>query len=234
MATAFDNHHDPHAETGVLPGSGIKPPRNRTKAYVTKSLRDGSTVVRKDFSRCSPLLQLLYGRPTLRREARAYERLKGIEGIPECYGLEGRDCLVIEYIHGRPLDRFKPGELEAEVFDRLESVVAHAHARGVAFSDLHASNVIITGSRQVFFIDFAFSVFAADSSRPGLLVRLFMELDRHAAQRMRAHYLRLPAPVPAGLLGLLYRLGRMLKAVHKRIKRKFYPETKYAHSRCGR
>ena len=71
----------------------IKPPRNSTKALVTKSMRLGRAVVVKDFSRCRAVIKMLYGRPTLRREARAYALLQGIAGIPECFGLEGRDTL---------------------------------------------------------------------------------------------------------------------------------------------
>lgn len=207
--------------TRDISGRDIKPPRNRTKARVTKSVRNGCEVVLKDFSRCSQLIKTFYGRPTLRREARAYELLKGSAGIPTCFGLEGRDCLVIEYIYGRLLGSFKRGELNADVFDRLDAIVAQAHKRGVAFGDVHKSNSIITADGDVFLIDFANAVFARDSS-PGLFVRLVMELDRHAARRMRARYLRLAAPVPTGLFGFLYRLGRGMKAVRKRIKKSLH------------
>ncbi len=197
---------------------GIRPPRNRFKAGVTQGVRDGRTVIIKDCSRCHPLIKNFYARVTVHREARAYEQLKGVFGIPVSFGLEGRDCLVIEYIEGRLLGGFRRGELEADVFDRLDGVLAQAHARGVAFGDLHKSNVIITGSRQVFVIDFAHAVFARNPRRPGLLVRLVMELDRHAARRLRARHLGLDRPAPEGLFGLCYRVGRGLKALHKRLK----------------
>ena len=196
----------------------IKPPRNSTKALVTKSMRLGRAVVVKDFSRCSALIRMLYGRPTLRREARAYALLQGIAGIPECFGLEGKDRLVIEYIPGRLLGSFKRGSVAPEVFDRVDEIVTRAHARGVAFGDLHTSNIIITGRGEVFLIDFALATFARDIRRPGLLVRLFMELDCHASNRMRARYLLLPSPVSEGLFGVLYRFGRGLKAIRRKKK----------------
>ena len=200
-------------------GYEIKPPRNLTKALVTKSMRNGRAVVVKDFSRCSAVIRMLYGRPSLRREARAYALLQGIPGIPECFGLAGRDSLVIEYIHGRLLGSFKRGDVAPEVFDRIDEIIQCAHARGVALVDLHRSNIIITGSGDVFLIDFANAVFARDIRRPGLLVRFFMELDRHAAGRMRARYLRLPKPVPAGIFGVVYRAGRGLKTASGRMKK---------------
>jgi RIO-like serine/threonine protein kinase len=145
--------------------------------------------------------------------------LKGVAGIPACLGLEGRDCLVIEYIHGRLLGSYKRGELEACVFDRLDAIVKQAHARGVACGDLHQSNVIITADMRVFLIDFAHAVFASQGSRPGPLARLFMELDRNAVRRMRARYLGQDAPQPAGLFGCVYRFARRLKDARKKIKR---------------
>jgi len=205
--------------TREISGGDIKPPRNRTKARVRKIVRNGCELVIKDFSHCSLLIKNLYGRYTLHREARAYELLKGIAGIPGCFGLEGRYCLVIKDIPGRLLGSFKRGELKADVFDRLDAIVAQAHARGVAFGDVHKSNIIITAEGDVFIIDFANAFFARDPGSPGLFMRLVMELDRHAAQRMRARYLRLAAPVPTGLFGFLYRLGRGMKAVLKRIKK---------------
>jgi predicted Ser/Thr protein kinase len=197
---------------------GIKPPRNSTKALVTKIMRNGRAVIVKDFSRCSAVIRMLYGRPTLHREARAYALLQGIAGIPECFGLEGKDRLIIEYIPGRLLGSVKRGSVGSEVFDRVDEIVTRAHARGVAFGDLHTSNIIITGSGEVFLIDFALAAFARDIRRPGLLVRLFMELDCHASNRMRARYLRLPEPVPEGLFGFLYRFGRGLKAIRRKKK----------------
>jgi tRNA A-37 threonylcarbamoyl transferase component Bud32 len=215
-------------------GSDIKPPRNRTKATVTKAERNGCEVVLKDIRRCSPLLKILYTRPTLRREARAYESLKDISGIPKSFGRESKDCLVTEYIHGRLLGSYQRGELEAVVFDRLDAIIAQAHRCGVAFGDVHQSNIIIAGNRDVFLVDFAHAVFFRSSSRPGLIAGLVMELDRHAAARLRARYLCLPEPKLRGLFGGLYRLGRGLKSLRRRIKKLFRAGKHHAHSRGGR
>jgi hypothetical protein len=58
----------------VQSGCEIKPLRNRTKAFVTKGMRSGCTVVVKDCSHCSAWAKRPYGRPCLRREARTYAR----------------------------------------------------------------------------------------------------------------------------------------------------------------
>jgi RIO-like serine/threonine protein kinase len=207
------------AEPRAQDAAGIKPPRNRTKALVRKDTRDGRAVVVKDFSRCSAVVRLLYGRPSLRREARAYEVLRGVPGIPEGFGLEGRDRLVVEYVPGRLLAGLKRGSVAPEVFDRVDEIVARVHERGVALGDLHASNIIITETGEVFLIDFANALFARDSRRPGPLVRFFMQLDTYAAKRRRARYLRLPSPEPVGLFGALYRFGRGVKAIFDKVKK---------------
>ena len=216
MAVTSDGQPD---QAGGCAQSGyeIKPPRNSTKALVTKSMRNGRAVVVKDFSRCSALIRMLYGRPTLRREARAYALLQGIAGIPECFGLEGKDRLVIEYIPGRLLGSFKRGSVGSEVFDRVDEIVQCAPMRaGWLWLICIRPILLLPDSGEVFLIDFALAAFARDSRRPGLLVRLFMELDCHASNRMRARYLRLPAPVPEGLFGFLYRFGRGLKATRRK------------------
>ena len=233
MAVARNGQQD-QAGNCAQPCSEIKPPRNLTKALVTKSMRNGRAVIIKDFSRCSTLIKMLYGRPSLRREARAYALLQGIPGIPECFGLAGRDCLVIEYIPGRLLASFKRGDVAPEVFDRVDAIVQGAHARGVALVDLHSSNIIITETGVVFMIDFANTLFARDRRRPNVLVRFFMQLDRHAAGRMRARYLLLPSPVPAGFFGVLYRFGRGLKTAFGRIKKLLRTEGQYANPRSRR
>ncbi len=199
--------------------SEIKPPRNWTKALVVKSMRNGRAVAVKDFSRCNALIKTLYGRPTLRREARAYGLLQDVPGIPECLGLKGRDSLVIEYIEGRLLSSFKRGHVGPEVFDRVDEIVKRVHARGVVLVDLHRSNIIITAQGDVFLIDFAFALFARDSRQPGMIMRFFMALDCFAVARMHARYLRLPRPAPTGLFGVLYRFGRGLKITCGRIKK---------------
>jgi RIO-like serine/threonine protein kinase len=210
MTVAIEEKKDP-PDSHLNCACDIKPPRNGSKALVTKSMRNGREVAVKDFGRCSAVIKGLYGRPTLRREVRAYGVLQGLSGIPKCFGLEGPDRMVLEYIHGSLLRDLKRGTVEPEVFDRIDEIVKSAHARGVTFGDLHASNIIITESGDVFLIDFANAVFARNSNSPGWLARFFMNLDRYAAARMRARYLRLPRPYPTGFFGVVYRFGRGIK-----------------------
>lgn len=191
--------------------SGFERPRNATKADVRREVRGGREVVVKDYGPRSRLVRLLYGRPSLRREARVYGRLEGVRGIPECLGPDGPDALVLALAPGQPLGNVAPGQVPAAVFDELERVLREVHLRGVAITDLHRSNILVAGDGAVHVIDFAVARIARDPVRPGRLVRLLQQLDDHAAARLRARYLGLPEPAPRGLFGVLYRTLRALK-----------------------
>jgi len=196
-----------------------KQPRNLSKADLRFETREGGRMVAvKDYSMRKGLLKF-YGRLTLRNEARAYARLSGISGIPACPGLRTPDVLEIEYIQGSPLGSLKPGRVHASVFERLERLVQAMHDRGVANSDVHRANVLVTRNNEVYLIDFAHAWIARDPARPGILTRLFMDLDRHACERMKARYLKLPRPAPRGLFGFFYTTGSVLKKTIRRIKK---------------
>ncbi len=149
---------------------------------------------------------MLFGRPSLRNEARVYARLEGIPGIPACHGFEGPDVLVLEKIDAQPLGNWAPGSLEPTVVDGLARLVAEIHERGVAIADLHRSNVLVDDAGGLHLVDFALA-----RCRPGPLVRALQRLDRHAAARLIARYRGLPEPRPGGLFGLGYRLARSLR-----------------------
>ena len=190
--------------------TGLHRPRNRTKADIRTGRRDGIDVVIKDYGARPRVIRLFYGRPTLRREARAYARLAGIEGIPRCLGLESPDRLVLERVAGRPLSSWR-GPLPEGALERLGRIVAEVHRRGVAIADLHHSNVLVADDGAVHLVDFAIARITRDPARPGPLVRLLMQLDDHAVARLVARHRGLPEPRPRGVLGALYRLGRRLK-----------------------
>lgn len=191
--------------------SEVGKPRNRSKAEVRVESREGRAVVVKDFSTTARWYRWLVARASLRREARAYARLAGIVGVPQCLGFEGPERLLLTVAPGTSLDRLEPGQVPAQAFDRLDRLIAAIHARGVAIADLHRSNVLSTADGDVSLVDFAIARIARNPHRPGLLVRALFRLDRHAAARIRAYYLALPEPEAEGWFGRLYRLGRWVK-----------------------
>lgn len=196
--------------------SRINEPRNRTKACVRVEQRHGRSCVVKDYSRLHPLLRRLYGRVVIWREMRAYARLAGVPGIPRCYGREDAWALVVEHLDGTPLSSFRRGELDAAVFDRLDGMLTVMHARGVVHADLHRSNVLIGEKGQVCLIDFASALLSRRPGRIGPVLRMVMRLDRQAAARMRARYLRQDPPRAPGLFGLVYAACKRVKKIKKR------------------
>jgi len=163
----------------------------------------------KDFGSRPLWLRLTYGRPSLRREARAYQQLAGLRGVPRLVGFEGPDRLVVERVAGRPLAQGDAAP--ATVLDNAARVLGEIHARGVAVTDLHRSNLLVAHDGRVCVVDFAMARLARDPGRPGPLVRTLKRLDLHALARIRAHHLGEPEPELRGWLGLFYRVGRHVK-----------------------
>ena len=91
----------------------------------------------------------------VRREFDVLRHLEGIPGIPRAYAVVEKRALVLEFIEGRTLNKFKAGELPDRVFDRLCQTVRAMHARGVVHLDLRQrKNILVEGDRP-WIIDFA-------------------------------------------------------------------------------
>ncbi len=192
--------------------------RNSSKAEVYIKTREGKKVLFKDYSGRNLLTRIVYGRYTLRREALAYERLKGSVGIPQCYGLEGKDVLAMEYIKGQSLSSFEYGKVSETVFIKLKKTISSMHAMGVVNGDIHRSNVLVTPDGDVYLIDFASALFADGAGTPNSLYDGIKSLDLHAFERMKARYLCLDVPAPKGFFGFCYTVCVTVKKL-KRIKR---------------
>ena len=117
------------------------------------------------------LVKAAYGNPLigfvrrmmLRRELRAYERLDGIAGIPQCYGLFGGRHLVFEFIDAQTY-RQNPPTPGGPFFDRLFGIIESIHERGVAHGDLmRKSNILVAAGEIPYLIDFG----VATIYRPG-------------------------------------------------------------------
>ena len=182
-------------------------------------MRNGRQIVVKDFGGVENLLTRSYGKWTLRNEARAYERLAGIPGIPACHGITENGLLELAFVPGRHLGLFKRRSVPIQIFDKLEHILKAMHDRGVANMDLHRSNVLVSDDGDVHVIDFAHAVIAYDPGRPGLIARLGMQLDRYAFARMKARFTGMAKPLPSGAFGILYQGVKSLKRVVRKTNR---------------
>ncbi|BAU49965.1 serine/threonine protein kinase [Sulfurifustis variabilis] len=140
------------------------------------------------------------GRLTLRREARAYENLRGFAGSPACLGLLRGRYLVLDYVEGVPLRRAKDFD-RAAYFETLLAYVKELHARGVAHADLkRKDNLLVVEGRRPCLIDFG----AAIVRKPGfapinhLLYGLARQFDYNAWVKLK-HRRRIDQAPPEDL-----------------------------------
>jgi RIO-like serine/threonine protein kinase len=116
---------------------------------------EGRPAVLKDYRPRNAFTRAVLGPVLARREFAVLRRLEGVPGIPRAYKIvEGR-ALLMEYIDGKTLGKFRPGELPDAVFARLAETVRAMHRRGVVHLDLRQKkNIVVAGDRP-YLIDFA-------------------------------------------------------------------------------
>jgi serine/threonine protein kinase len=149
---------------------------------------EAGPVVVKDFSARNLFVRCIMGPWLLRREARAYRLLAGIDAVPQLLGWLDDAAIVLEYRPGVFLSRSLSGRLPSGFVEDLEKVIDEMHRRGVVHLDLrHRSNVLASPDGDPIVIDFASSVAFDPSTRLGRLgVRFFAVIDRRALEKWRA------------------------------------------------
>jgi serine/threonine protein kinase len=122
---------------------------------VVVDLGEGALVV-KDFA-SKPWIWRLLGRVQIGREAAAYRRLDGVEGVPKFFGRVDAHAIAIEKIEGHQLafapDRFERGGAYVE---QLRAIVSRLHARGLVHNDLRGrENVLVRPDGSLVIVDLA-------------------------------------------------------------------------------
>jgi predicted Ser/Thr protein kinase len=118
----------------------------------------------------------------LRREARVYQRMSDVAGVPHSPGVLDDKYLVLEFIEGRSLQEARH-ELRgnANFFDRLRKVISDFHAAGVAHGDLkRKDNVIVKAGDEPVVIDFGTAVARQGGLFDRLMFRLVRRFDKNA------------------------------------------------------
>lgn len=91
---------------------------------------------------------------TLVREYHAYQRMEGLDGVPQCYGMIDGRYLVIEFIQGKPYREADFSD-RARWFEEFLAVLRSIHERGVSHGDLKSkSNIMVTDTGKPCVIDF--------------------------------------------------------------------------------
>ncbi len=130
---------------------------------IRRVVYDGRPAVMKDYRTKNLLTRKLLAPALVRREFTILRHLDGIPGIPRAYAVVDGAALVTEFVDGRHIGKFRPGELSDDMFRRLAETVAAMHARGVAHLDLRQKKNILVADRP-YIIDFANAVLAGPRS----------------------------------------------------------------------
>ena len=148
-------------------------------------------------------LALWLRRKTLLREYRAYRLLRGLAGVPECYGLIDQRYLLLQHISGMPYRDATWTDRDAW-FASLLQILQGIHARGVSHGDLKSKgNLLVTDDERPCVVDFGTSVIRKAGFHPvnNWLFRLGRRLDINAWVKHKYHgYYRDASPADRALL----------------------------------
>ncbi|MCK5003392.1 MAG: hypothetical protein KAS57_10220 [Gammaproteobacteria bacterium] len=125
----------------------------------------------------------------LRHEARAYQQLKGLDGIPDCYGLIDNQYLALEFIKGDPIRNKRPIN-NAKYFESLFKLIKQMHEMGVAHMDLKKKdNLLVTHHDKPCVLDFGAAIIRKKGFHPvnHFLYRLAVRFDYNAWVKHKYH-----------------------------------------------
>jgi tRNA A-37 threonylcarbamoyl transferase component Bud32 len=126
-----------------------------TKADVFITRSSGQRFVVKDYSKKGFWERNIVGRIVIGREARAYNALAGIDGLPSRFKRISPFTFAVEYLEGKDLGAVERGEIGAEVIRQFERIVRDLHERGWVHLDLHRRSNILLVDGKVYVVDLA-------------------------------------------------------------------------------
>jgi tRNA A-37 threonylcarbamoyl transferase component Bud32 len=169
----------------------------------------------KDFSANTFIFRNVAGRFLIWREAKAYRRLKGLQGVPTLYRIIDGLALLLEAIPGNDLETLQGvKKLDHTFFSALKDLVDRCHRRGVAHCDLkRAPNTILGEDGRPYIVDWSASICATEF-RLFPLTRIyarFLRDDYLAIVKLRLSYA--PESVSDGEKRAYYERSRVERAV---------------------
>jgi RIO-like serine/threonine protein kinase len=167
-----------------------EPSSTRPALYVIED--HGVRAVIKDFSANRRLYRNTVGRFLVWRERKAYSRLRGLKGVPACYGSIDGLALILEEIPGRDIEGLeKKKKLPKEFFEELRVLVERIHRRGVAHCDLkRAPNILLGNDGKPYLVDWSAAIFRTESRffPFHLLYRRFLLDDFNAITKIQLRH----------------------------------------------
>ena len=125
------------------------------------------------------------GKILVRREVRAYERLRGITGVPALLPCDSRDTLALADVNAKAIVFSVTTENCASVRASLQALADAVHERRVYHMDLrNRGNILIDAQGNPFIVDFASAVTFSGS---GWLTRMLeswcLAFDRYGLSK---------------------------------------------------
>jgi len=149
-------------ESSLVSGSNILATSNQGIVQLFEG--DGLKLVIKSAMGRGPVRRARQA--TLEREYAAYQRLKGVEGVPACYGLLAQRYLLMEFIDGTAY-RHATWQDRDRWFAELLLVIQAFHERGVSHGDLKSkTNMIVGVDQKPYVIDFGTTFLYRDGFHP--------------------------------------------------------------------
>ncbi len=109
---------------------------------------------------------------SLRHEFRAYQRLAGLSGFPECHGLFAGTRLTLSFVPGTPIRQASLADREA-FFACLLDIIQAMHDRGVAHGDLkRKDNLLVDAAGNPVILDLGAATLKQEGIHP-INARLF-------------------------------------------------------------
>ncbi len=167
------------------------------------------------------------------REQYFYRLLQGVEGIPAIYPTSGRNWLLHAFIPGDTLQVRR--DVDDQFFDRLATLLAGCHERGVACVDISKkANIIVGDDGKPYLIDFQISMGLLPPQSP--MQRIWNQSTRHQMQEDLYHIYKHKKRIRGDLLrdwehtlavtrpGLNRFHGRFIRRPYLSVKRLIFPQ----------
>lgn len=147
---------------------------------------DGRLAIMKDYSKGLSLVHRIIASWLVRHEAKLLSKLEGIQGIPRLLDIVNGLALIIEYIPGKHIGKFKPGQLPENTYGRFEDLVKKIHSKFIVHLDLRQKkNILISEDGSPYIIDLGS---ALDLSRFPLVHRVLSCIDRSGLLKFKQRY----------------------------------------------
>jgi serine/threonine protein kinase len=169
----------------------MRQPTN-TRPIIRSVEENGFQMVIKDFSVNGFVYRNTIGRFLVWREGRAYQRLKGVKGIPVLFRKVNGLALVISKIPGKNLEHLSGEERpDLDFFQKLTRLIQECHECGVAHCDLKRSaNTMIDEFGKPYIVDWSTAITDSEFCvyPLTLIYRMFLKDDFKAVTKLKLRF----------------------------------------------